>query len=66
MQQNLRADLDTVQTLEILARILDGCIAFDPYSRVLLASTNFTSTNLRIVVGPERRRKLFTIPNPQA
>lgn len=62
MQQNLRADNDSVQTIEILARILDGCIAFDPYSRVLLSTTDFTTTDLRIVVGPERRRMLFIVP----
>lgn len=65
MQQNLRADIDNVQTVEILARILDGCIAFDPYSRVLLSTTDFSTTDLRIVVGPERRSKLFTIPGGQ-
>lgn len=62
VQQNLRADIDNVQTMEILARILDGCIVFDPYSRVLLSTTDFTTTDLRIVVGPERRRTLFVIP----
>jgi hypothetical protein len=65
VQQNLRADIDNVQTVEILARILDGCIAFDPYSRVLLSTTDFSTTDLRIVVGPERRRTLFTIPGGQ-
>ncbi len=62
MQENLRATNDSVQTFEILARILDGCIAFDPYSRVLLSTTDFTTTDFRIVVGPERRRGLFIIP----
>ncbi|HET9792396.1 MAG TPA: hypothetical protein VJV96_20960 [Candidatus Angelobacter sp.] len=66
MQQNLRADIDNVQTMEILARILDGCIAFDPYSRVLLSTTDFTTTDLRIVVGPERRRRRFNIPSLQS
>lgn len=65
MQQNLRADIEDVQTMEILARILDGCIAFDPYSRVLLSTTDFTTTDLRIVVGPERRHTLFIIPGCQ-
>jgi hypothetical protein len=63
VQQSLRADTDSVQTVEILGRILDGCIAFDPYSRVLLGTTDFTTTKLRIVVGPERRRTAFTIPS---
>jgi len=62
VQENLRADNDSVQTIEILARILDGCIAFDPYSRVLLGTTDFASSDLRIIVGPERRRNLFVVP----
>ena len=63
MQENLRADNDSVQTIEILARILDGCIAFDPYSRVLLSTTDFTTTDFRVIVGPERRRTFFAIPH---
>lgn len=62
MRQELRAENDTTGTREILDKILDGCIAFDPRSRILLGTANFTAKKLRIVVAPERRHRPFIMP----
>ena len=66
VHQLMRTSLEDASIREILDRILDGCIAFDPLTRFRLTLTDFAGARVRVVLAPERRRKPFTIPRPSA
>lgn len=66
MQRLLRTSLDEVSAKDIFDRVLDGVIAFDAKSRLLLSKTDFTRDGSRVVVAPERRSNPFRIPAVRA
>jgi hypothetical protein len=63
VQPYLRTELEEASVRDILDRILDGCIAFDPAARFVLTMTDFKTGSARVVVSPERRRLPFIIPS---
>ena len=65
LPHDLRTELDEASARDILERILDGCIAFEPAARLLLMATDFRNHEARIVIAPERRRKPFIVPRSQ-
>lgn len=64
MQPSLRVQLEDVELKEILDRVLDGCIVFDPSVRVRLAAFEVSRSGQKVSVAPERRHKPFVIPPP--
>lgn len=62
MQPYLRIQLEDVELMDILDRVLDGCITFDPGVRIRLAALGVSRSGERVSVAPERRRKPFVIP----
>lgn len=66
MQPNLRVQLEDVELKDILDRVLDGCIRFDPSVRIRLAAVVVGRSGERVIVAPERRRTPFVIPHRPA
>jgi len=61
----LRIVPEEASLIEVLERILDGCIAFDPSARLSLGSADLKANKASVVASPERRSKPFLIPkNP--
>lgn len=58
----LRTSPEEISANDILDRILEGCIAFDPTTRILLVKTDFVRERPRVIVARERRRHPFRIP----
>lgn len=63
MQSRFLTDAEDASLSEILDRILDKGIVFDPWIRVGLGATDLRVTGKRIVVASERRRRPFVIQN---
>lgn len=59
---HLRTSPEDVGLQEILERILDGVIVFDPSVRLRLTVTDLKTAATRVVVAPERRRQPFIVP----
>lgn len=57
----LRTELEDAEIKDILDRVLDGCISFDPLVRIQLSSIDLQGREKRVVVAPERRKKRFMI-----
>lgn len=66
MHLHLRTNPEDAGLREILERILDGIIVFEPSIRLLLSMTDLTRAATRVVVAPERRHKLFVVPSARA
>ena len=61
----LRIDPGDASLIEVLERILDGCIAFEPSVRLSLGSADLSTNKTSVVASPDRRSKPFLIPkNP--
>jgi len=58
----LRIDPEEASLIEVLERILDGCIRFEPSARLFLSSANLKTDNTSVVAFPDRRSKPFFIP----
>jgi hypothetical protein len=58
---HLRTSPEDVGLKEILERILDGVIVFDPSVRLRLIAADLKTAGTRVVVAPERRRHPFTV-----
>jgi hypothetical protein len=58
----LRTEAQDASLLDILDRILDKGIVFEPLVRIMLSETNFQTRDHRIVIAPERRNKPFIVP----
>ncbi|MGE5324631.1 MAG: hypothetical protein ACM3SW_17325 [Actinomycetota bacterium] len=65
MLSYLHVQLEDAELKDILDRVLDGCITFDPWVRIRLSSLEVNRTGERIIVAPERRRKPFVVPRQQ-
>lgn len=59
---HLQVDLEHASLKEVLERILDGVIVFEPSVRLALPSIDLKSTETTITVAPERRNKPFVMP----
>ena len=62
MHSHLRIQLEDAGLKEILDRVLEGCISFDPSVRIRLATLEMCGDGQRVVVAPERRRAPFVLP----
>lgn len=62
MRPSLRVQLEDVELKDILDRVLDGCIVFDPSVRIRLAAFEVIRSGKKVSVAPERRHKPFVIP----
>ena len=62
MSLPLRIDPEEASLIEVLDRILDGCIAFEPSARLSLSSANLKTDKTSVVAFPDRRSKPFLIP----
>lgn len=48
--------------MDVLDRILDKGIVLEPWARVVSGMIDFHKNGNRIVLAPERRRKIFVVP----
>ena len=48
--------------MDVLDRILDKGIVLEPWARVVSAMIDFHKRGNRIILAPERRRKIFVVP----
>lgn len=62
MDSHLRIQLEDAGLKEILDRVLEGCITFDPSVRVRLSTLEIAGDGQTVVVAPERRRAPFVVP----
>jgi hypothetical protein len=61
-QSQFRTETKDASLIELLDRILDKGIVLDSWVRLVLGATDFRTTENRIVVARERRRKPFIVP----
>lgn len=57
-----RTDPEDSSLIDVLDRILDKGIVLEPWARVISGTINFREIGNRIVLAPERRRKIFVVP----
>ena len=62
MYLHLRTKTEDAGLREILERILNGVIVFDPLARLLLTKTDLKSAPTRVIITPERRHLPFIVP----
>ena len=62
VHSHFRTDPEDASLPEIIDRILDKGIVFDPSIRLGLGITDLCATGNRVVVARERRRKPFIVP----
>ena len=62
MHRDLRTNTEDAGLRDILERILNGVIIFEPLARLLLSKTDLKSTVTRVVIAPERRHFPFIVP----
>lgn len=57
-----RTDPEDSSLIDVLDRILDKGIVLEPWARVVSATIDFHEMGNRIILAPERRRKIFVVP----
>lgn len=62
MQLNLKTNPEDVGLKDVLERILNGVIIFEPSDRLLLMMNELKTVATCIVVAPERRLRPFIVP----
>jgi hypothetical protein len=66
VQLRFRVDVSDASLTEILDRVLDGGIVFEPSVRFFLYLINFEDSETRVVVAPDRRRDPLVLPETLA
>ena len=57
-----RTDPQDSSLIDVLDRILDKGIVLEPWARVVSGMIDFHQNGNRIILAPERRRKIFIVP----
>jgi hypothetical protein len=57
-----RTDPKDSSLIDVLDRILDKGIVLEPWARVVSPMIDLHQIGNRIVLAPERRRKIFVVP----
>jgi hypothetical protein len=64
--RHLRTNPEDAGLKDILERILNGVIVFEPSDRLLLSMNDLSTVATRVVVTPERRHRPFIVPKGKA
>lgn len=57
-----RTDPQDSSLMDVLDRILDKGIVLEPWARVVSGMIDLHKMGNRIILAPERRRKIFVVP----
>jgi hypothetical protein len=63
MHLRSKTDPENAKLADILDRILDKGIVLEPWARIVSGRVDLSTADNRIVVAPERRRKIFVVPS---